>query len=120
MRSNLEDNKLHNPIIERGLRLRKMSVLAADNFPLNADMPPYIELDAAGAIDVLMPAAAGNEGLMFYIQNISTSTMTFKTSGDAAFTTAIVLLTLEGAWFICTGSATAALGWRASATGPST
>lgn len=119
-RVTLENNDIFDPIIRRGLKLASLEVTAADNFALDANMPPLIILDAAGAIDVLMPAATGNKGLCFFISNISGSTITFKTSGDAAFTTAIVLAAGESAWFFCTGSATAALGWRAIATAAST
>lgn len=117
MRSNLEDNKLYNPFIQSGLRLASMECTAADNFVIDEDSPPLIILDAAGAIDVLLPAAtAALKGLTFIIMNISTSTMTIKSSGDAGFTTAIVLATLENTIVICTGSATAAIGWRALGT----
>lgn len=120
-RQNLEDNKLYNPRIESGLKLAALQLTVADNQVMNKDMPPLWILDAAGAVDVLMPAVTPDMvGLTFLVMNISTSTMTFKTSGDAAFTTAIVLATLESTLMTCTGSATAALGWRALATAPST
>lgn len=120
MRPNLENSNIFDGIIRRGWKLQKVSLVPADNFPIPVNSPPYIELNPAGAVDVLLPAADGNEGLMFLISNISGSTITIKSSGDVAFTTTIVLLTLESVIVFCTGSATAALGWRAFATGAST
>jgi hypothetical protein len=120
-RNNIEDAKLYSPLIESGLRLRSAAITITDNYVLDADSPPLLFLDAAGAVDLLMPAASeALKGLTFVIFNVSASTITLKTSGDAAFTTAIVLATLEGTVVVCTGSTTAALGWRALATALST
>lgn len=121
MRTNQEDARQYDPIIEKGWKLRKMSLVPADNFALDINAPPYVELNPAGAIDVLMPTSnAARAGTTFLISNISANTITLKTDGDAAFTTAIVLATMENALVFCTGSATQALGWRATATAAST
>jgi hypothetical protein len=113
-------NRLEDVIVVKGLKLQKMSFVPADNAPLNKDMPTYIEMNPAGAVDVLMPAVTADmAGLMFFLSNISSSTITLKTSGDAAFTTAIVLAAGENCWVVCTGSSTAALGWRGTATASS-
>ena len=117
MRSNLDDNKLYSPTIMKGLKLNSMTIVAADNFVVTEDMPPLLFLDNAGAIDVLLPAATeARKGLTFMIFNISGNTITVKSSGDAGFTTAISLATLEGTIVVCTGSSTAAIGWRGLAT----
>lgn len=116
-RINLEDNKLYSPIICMGARMQIGRITVTDNMVLDPDSPTLLLLAAAGAVDILMPASsAATEGLYFIMFNESASTITLKTSGDAAFTTAISLATLEGTMVVCTGSATAALGWRALGT----
>jgi hypothetical protein len=121
MRNNSEDTKNYGFTVEAGFRLRKMYWIPADNDPLDIDSPPYIELDPAGNVDVLMPAiTAVDAGITFLMSNISANTVTLKTSADAAFTTAIVLAAGESALVFCTGSSTAALGWRGCATAAST
>lgn len=116
-RVNLEDNKLYSPFIRSGLRFGCIEHTAADNFVIDEDSPTVMLIGAAGAIDVLLPEATeARKGLTFIIFNVSASTITVKSSGDAAFTTAISLATLEGTILICTGSATAGIGWRALGT----
>jgi hypothetical protein len=120
MRTQLENNDIFDPIIKKGFKLGSMTIVPADNFPLPADAPPYVELNPAGAVDILMPTSnADRKGLCFLIANISGSTITLKTDGDAAFTTAIVLLTNEVTLVVCTGNSTQALGWRAVGTASS-
>jgi hypothetical protein len=117
---NLMGGNRAEDVIINGMKLLKMSFVPADNAPLNKDMPTYIEMNPAGAVDVLMPAVTADmAGLMFFLSNISSNTITLKTSGDAAFTTAIVLAAGENCWVVCTGSSTAALGWRGTATASS-
>lgn len=123
MRSRLDNNRQRNQLVEKGLRLQKLTWIPVDNDVFDKNFPTYVEMNPAGAVDVLMPAVTTDGtmiGLMFLLSNISASTITLKTSADAAFTTAIVLLAGENCWVFCTGSATAALGWRATATAPST
>lgn len=116
-RANGEDQKLYNPRIMQGLKFATLELTAADNYVLDEDSPTLIFINASGNIDVLLPeSTAARKGLTFIVFNISASTVTFKSSGDAAFTTAIALATLEGTILVCTGHATAALGWRALAT----
>lgn len=116
-RSNLEDNKAYDFVFEKAFRLRKTTWIPADNAVWSLAFPPYVELNPAGAVDILLPVGAvADAGLCWLISNISASTITFKSSGDAAFTTAIVLATLENAWLFATGSTTAAISWRATAT----
>lgn len=117
---NLFGQKIFDSILSGGNRFQMATIIPADNYALPIDSPPFLLLNPAGAVDVLLPAAAGNAGKFFIVFNISASTITFKTSDDAAFTTAIALATLEGTILFCTGSATAALGWRALATALST
>lgn len=121
MRQRFDDPILYNPRIRTGMRLEKMSWIPADNAVWDLDFPPYVELNPAGAVDILLPnVTAGDAGLMYLVSNISASTVTFKTAADAVFTTAIVLATLENTILFSTGSATAALGWRAVGTALST
>ena len=117
MRTNQSDSKVYDPRFQRGFRLEKMVWIPADNAVFDINFAPYVELNPAGAVDVLMPESTlARAGIMFFLSNISANTVTLKTNGDAAFTTAIALATLENAWVICTGSTTQAIGWRGSAT----
>lgn len=116
-RQNLSDNKLYDPRIQRGWRLEKQVWIPADNAVFDINFNSYIELDPAGAVDILMPeSTAARAGICFLLSNISANTVTLKTNGDAAFTTAISIATLENTLVFCTGSATQAIGWRALAT----
>jgi hypothetical protein len=117
---NLHGEQAFDLQIVSGLRFGVGTFTAADNYVITKDHPTVLLIGAAGAIDVLLPAATeAIKGLTFFIFNTSASTITVKSSGDAAFTTAITLLTLEGTMVVCTGSATAALGWRGIATATS-
>lgn len=121
MHNNVEGARLSDVYLERGVRLGANSHVPADNHVLSSNSPFLQIMDPAGAIDVLMPVSnAGNRGLAFIIGNISANAITLKTSGDAAFTTAIVIAGGESTLVYCTGHATAALGWRALATAAST
>lgn len=121
MRSNIEGCRIGDFYIEKGLRLASMELTVADNTAIDEDSPPWIIMDAAGAVDLLLPESTpARKGLTFFLTNISASTITVKSSGDAAFTTAISLATMESTIVICTGHATAALGWRGFATAAST
>lgn len=116
-RNRFDDPRMWNPRIVRGFRLEKLVLVPADNHVWDINYPPYVELDPAGAVDILLPAgAAANAGICFLVSNISASTVTMKSSGDAAFTTAIALATLENTIIFCTGSTTAAISWRAIGT----
>ena len=117
-RMNSENAKFYDPTFIRGWRLQKMVWVPADNAVLDIDFPPYIELNPAGSVDILMPAgAAANAGICFLMSNISAYTVTLKDSADSAFTTAISIATLENTLVFCTGSTTAGISWRALATG---
>lgn len=119
-RLNIEGNRLADFVIERGLRLRSQEWVPADNAVIDANMPPLLIMAPAGAIDILMPVSNdANKGLTFLMVNNSANAITLKTSADAAFTTAIVLAANETTLVVCTGSATAALGWRAIGTASS-
>ncbi len=120
-RVNLEGMRLADFVVERGFRLRSQEWVPADNAVIDANMPTLLIMNPAGAIDILMPPSNdANKGLCFFMSNPSANAITLKTSADAAFTTAIVLAAGESAWVFCTGSATAALGWRAIGTAAST
>lgn len=117
---NLEFNRLFKPMIESGWRAKAKVWTPADNDVISADDPPLLIASPAGAIDLLMPVSNdANQGLMFLICNNSANAITLKTSADAAFTTAIVLAANETTLVVCTGNATAALGWRAIGTASS-
>jgi hypothetical protein len=117
MRQRLDDAQIFGEVIFKGWRLKKLVWVPADNAVFDKSFPPYIELNPAGAVDILLPnVTEADAGLMFLLSNPSASTVTLKTAADAAFTTAIVLATLENTLLFCTGSTTAALGWRAVGT----
>lgn len=122
MRNNHDDALLNRPVIEAGLRLRAMHMVPADNQVMDKGMPPWWVLNPAGNVDILMPAVTPDmDGLMFFITNISANTITLKTAADAAFTTAIVLATMESTWVAADGTAaTQPVAWRAAATAAST
>lgn len=121
MRSQLENNDLFDPVLKKGLKLGSLEYIPATGWALPADSPPLVILNPAGAVNVLLPTSTpARKGLMFMISNPSAFTVTLQTDGGAGFTTAIVLATLETAWVYCTGSATQAVGWRGTATAPST
>lgn len=120
-RMNLDDNKAQGLRIGRKWRLEKQTWVPADNAVIDINMPPYLEVNPAGNVNLLLPAgAAANAGIMFLISNISANTVTLQSSAGAGFTTAIVLATLENTIVFCTGSTTAALSWRALGTALST
>lgn len=117
---NLEYGRAFKLFIESGWRLKAKVWTPADNDVITADDPPLLIASPAGAIDLLMPASnAQNQGLMFLIVNNSANAITLKTSADAAFTTAIALAANETTLVVCTGHATAALGWQAVGTASS-
>lgn len=119
-RMNFEDSKMYRCRVESGWYLASAEFVPADNFPITEDMPPMLILNPAGAIDVLMPASTpARKGLTFFLCNPSANAITLKTDGDAAFTTAIVLAAGENTIVTCTGSPTAALGWRGVGTASS-
>lgn len=120
MRNNHENGLFYGLFIQNEFRLGSVDWVPADNEALDPDMPTLIFANPAGAVDVLLPeSTAARKGLAFLISNVSASAITFKTSADAAFTTAIVLAAGESAWVFCTGSATPELGWRATGTASS-
>lgn len=119
-RVNGEDQKQYGIRIESQWKLGSVEWVPADNAALDPDSPPLVIMNPAGAVDVLMPASDDTtKGLCFLMSNISASVITLKTSGDAAFTTAISIGAGESTLVFCTGSATAALGWRAIGTASS-
>jgi hypothetical protein len=119
-RVNQEGNRYADIFIERGFRLGSQEWVPVDNEVINANMPPLLIMAPAGAIDILMPASTPErKGLTFVMMNNSANAITLKTSADAAFTTAIVLAANETTMVVCTGHATAALGWRAIGTASS-
>lgn len=118
MRTNMENARMRDVRFGKGFYMESATIIPADNFPINANHPPLLFLNPAGAIDVLMPTSGPNtQGLTFHIVNRGAGTITLKTDGDAAFTTPIVITNLQTAIVFCTGSATQALGWAAIVSG---
>jgi hypothetical protein len=114
MRTTLEDNGLFAPRVKNKLTLEALEFVAADNFPVNVEMPSLLLLAPAGAIDVLMPTSTqARKGLSYVIVNTGAGTITLKTDGDAAFTQAIAITTAQMALVVCTGNTSQVLGWRA-------
>lgn len=117
---NSEFARQFKSIIEAGWKLKAKVWTPADNDVITADDPPLLIASPAGAIDLLLPISnAANQGLMFLIVNNSANAITLKSSLDAAFTTAIALAANETTLVVCTGHATAALGWQAIGTASS-
>lgn len=109
----LENNPIFDPVIEKGFRLRCADLINADLFALPADGPPCWFLTPAGAVILLMPTSSlARKGLTFILHNLSGSTITVKTDGNAAFTTAIAITAGQSCILTCTGSTTQVLGWR--------
>src|SRR3972149_3597224 len=112
---------LFDPFIKSGLRLGAATIVPADNFAIPEEAPTLVIPKPAGAAHGFLPeATSAREGLTFLIYNISANTITIKASDDTAFTTTIVLATLEGTLVTCMGGVAKAIGWRALATGLST
>lgn len=115
-RNLLGGNILDHITLGPGLKLAYLEQVNADNMALDPESPPLLFLNPAGAVDLLMPAStAARKGLTFIIVNLSGNVITLKTSGDAAFATAIALAAGVATIVVCTGSSTANLGWRALA-----
>ena len=119
-RVNIEGARIADLFVERGFRLNSLDWVPANGEAVGDSAPPFLILNPAGAINLLMPASTAlRKGLVFFIANPSGSTVTLQTSGGAGFATAIVLLTIECTIAFCTGHATANLGWRAVGTASS-
>lgn len=117
---NMEFSRLFRTIIEAGWRLKPKVWVPANNDTIGADDPPLQIMAPAGAVAVRLPISnADNQGLMFLLVNNSANAITMNTSAGAGFTTAIVLAANESTLVVCTGNATAALGWQAIGTASS-
>ena len=117
MRNNIEQARGANMRIDQGWFLASANIVPPDNYVLDPASPPFLILNPAGAVGILMPVSTeARKGLTFLMVNVSASTITLKTSAGAGFATAIVLLAGESTLVFCTGDATANLGWRAIGT----
>lgn len=115
MRTNLEDNKTY------GMRLGPKTVWASESSvqttgqAISVASPPMIFLNPAGAINLLLPPSSGvgaaTPGQVFLFVNLTGNVVTLQTSGGAAFATAITVAANAATRVVCTGSATANLGW---------
>jgi len=115
MRQQGEDNNLFNPLVMQGFRLNTGSIVPANGFVIDPNMPPILDFTPAGAINVLMPTSTpARKGLCFVIcNNGAGGVITLQTDGGAAFTTAITVAINGGTTRVrCTGNATQALGWQ--------
>lgn len=117
---NLEFNRLFKTVVEAGWRLKPKVWVPASGDAIGTDDPPLQIMAPAGAVNVKLPASdSTTQGLMFMLVNNSANAITMQTSGGAGFTTAIVLAANESTLAVCTGNATAALGWQAIGTASS-
>lgn len=105
-RTQLVDTRIENSDITRRAKIGFLDLgTVADNFVISADFPPILRLNAAGAIDVLMPAVTADmKDMVFFLWNASGFTITLKTSADAAFSPAISIATVSGRMVVCDGT----------------
>lgn len=114
MRVQLEDNDILNPFIRQGFRFNTATIIPATGFVVDQNMPTFLDMTPAGAINVLMPPSSqAIKGLVFIFTNFGAGgVITLQTSGGAAFATAITVAISGGVTRVrCTGSPTANLGW---------
>lgn len=112
-RINLEGLRTRDIRHGPGFQFQNAVVVNADNYALNADAPPMIFLNPAGAVDLLMPESTLiRRGLVFIFVNLSANIVTLKTNVDAAFTTAITVAANGGQRVVCTGDTSQPVGWR--------
>jgi hypothetical protein len=110
---NLDDNKARGLRAGAGFIIEGMDIVPADNYQLTFNHPQYIRATPAGAIDILMPTSSPDKkGHIFIVKNLGGATITFKTDGDAAFTTALSAATTVLVRLICTGNPSQVLGWE--------
>lgn len=113
-RINMEGMRLRDARIGPGNIMSSQQLVPADNFVVDPNSEPFLFMNPAGAIDILMPTSSlARKGLWFVIVNLSANIITLKTDGDAAFTTAITVGATAAGRVVCTGDTTQALGWRA-------
>ena len=63
-----------------------------DNYPVTSAFPSFLYLKATAARDVLLPFVDSTvDGMLLFIYNEGTGTITLKTSSDAAFTVALAM-----------------------------
>ena len=68
-----------------------------DNYPVTSAFPSFLYIKATAARDVLLPFVdATVDGLLLFVYNEGTGTITFKTSSDAAFTVALAQTGVAG------------------------
>lgn len=114
MRQQGEDNDLFNPFIRQGFRLNVGTIIPANGFVVDPNMPTFLDMTPAGAINVLMPpSTAARKGLVFIFTNFGAGgVITLQTDGGAAFATAVTVAINGGVTRVrCTGNPTANLGW---------
>lgn len=112
MRATMENNDVFDPLFRRGFRKGSLTLVPATAYQLDANAPPLLFLNPAGAINFRLPAStAALIGLSFDIVNLSAFTITLNSSAGAVFTNSIVIATTQSAKVWCTGNTTAALGW---------
>lgn len=110
-RVNLDDNKTY------GLRLGPKTIYenmtTAGATTLTAGSPTLVFLGAAGAVNLPPSSGAGaaEKGQVFIFANLTAGAIAIQTSAGGAFTTAISVAANASGRVVCTGSATAGLGW---------
>ena len=114
-RINLNDNRAYGLTLGPKLKFATEQNVQVTGAVVDVGSPPVIFTNPAGAINMLLPpssgAGAAAKGQVFIFVNLSGSVVTLQTSGGAAFATAITVAANAATRVVCTGSATANLGW---------
>ena len=103
--SNIADALMENVKITKKHRLAPgVRGLANTQVQLLVDDPPMLILDPEGAtVDVLLPAEADSEGLVFFIGNGGSGTEDLVVKEDSDTTTIGTLTFPQGGIFFCDG-----------------
>ena len=114
-RINLDDNRAYGLTLGPKLKFANEQATQTTGQVVDVGSPPMIFLNPGGAINLLLPPSSGvgaaTKGQVFVFVNLSGSIVTLQTSGGAAFATAVTVAANGATRVVCTGSATANLGW---------
>lgn len=112
--SNLSGNRLRDARLGPGNIMGNQQHVPATGFVVDPNSEPFLFMNPAGAINVLMPTSSqARKGLWFVFVNLSANIITLQTDGGAGFTTAVTVPATGATRVVCTGDTTQALGWRA-------
>ena len=105
MRNSLENTKGYNISVELGFKMAYMAFNAVNDQALNVNMPPVLLIDpAGGAKDILLPAEADSEGLMFFIVNTADASENLVVKEDSDTTTIGTVAQNTSGLFHCDGT----------------